>query len=143
MSAMLLLMFVEYLFTLYRLARIRRRRISVKLVGTLEVRIMAVSASTSQYLFLKDIAIQLASGTLEPLDVVDCHVEVEGPAIAVAVPDWAPDGTQFAFDVTARGTVYLSVTTAKEPTLEPLTFTVDVDDPAIAIVGMLYVADQP
>lgn len=112
-------------------------------VGKLEVYKMAVSANPVQYLFVKDVAIVTVCGVLAPLAAEDCHVEVSGPAVAMPVPDWAPEGTQFAFDVTARGTVIIDITTAKNPDLVPLEFVIDVDDPDREIVGNLIVADAP
>lgn len=103
---------------------------------------MATKATIDSYLFVTGLGVQRASGKVTPLDAANAHAEVFGPAEVVEIPAWAPEGVQFAWRVLDRGVIDIDITAAEFPGLT-LEFTVDVDDPEVAIVGNLIVMSAP
>ena len=120
----------------------RRMSVGIKIEGECEV-IMAQTANALQFVVVRNLVEKRVSGTTVPLKAEDCQVEHGGPIVSVPIPVWMPVPTQFAFQVTGRGTAEIIVSSPLAPGAEPLLFVIDVDDPTIAIDGNIMIMDAP
>jgi len=120
----------------------RRMSVGIKIEGECEV-IMAQTANALQFVVVRNLVEIRVSGTTAPLKSEDCQVEHRGPIVSVPIQAWMPVPTQFAFQVTGRGTAEIIVSSPLAPGAEPLLFVIDVDDPGIAIDGNVMIMDAP
>ena len=120
----------------------RRMSVGIKIEGECEV-IMAQTANALQFVVVRNLVEIRVSGTTAPLKSEDCQVEHRGPIVSVPIQAWMPVPTQFAFQVTGRGTAEIIVSSPLAPGAEPLLFVIDVDDPGLAIDGNVMIMDAP
>lgn len=107
----------------------RKRRFRVVIVGCWRIAGM-------DYLLLSNVAVLRANGAVTPLASSEFTLVVSGPGVDVPVPEWAPEGTQAAVQISGEeGTIYTEVTSALFPDVEPLVHAFAIENPAVTIVG--------
>lgn len=88
------------------------------------------------YLLLSNVAVLRVNGAVTPLASSEFTLVVSGPGVDVPVPEWAPEGTQAAVQISGEeGTIYTEVTSALFPDVEPLVHAFAIENPAVTIVG--------
>ena len=104
---------------------------------------MATKMTRADIGLLVGTGVRAASGDVEALTIEQIHIDVTGALLQIPVPEGAPANAVAAFQPTGRGTAAVAFDALDYSELGALSFDIEIDDPAVGLVGGFVVFNVP